>query len=336
IVGKEKEITLIQRLTYKEYERAKTFNLPIKRIIALDDAEGEPLRVLGAEDLVVGVGSSLVTHDIILPEMSKLPNIGSLWGGSINYEKLLSLKPDLFMGSAAWPLEETEEKLESYGIQVFLDSCTTRAKDIIKVGYLVGKKDKAEEFYDFREGFLNEIKARTEGLSEDEKPRVYIEAMGRSYYTSCPAAWNKHDQMCTIAGGINIAHDLVGEKTFVNVDPEWVIAQNPDIIVKEASGGGYGIDDTTEMKAIRDEIMNRPELANINAVKGGNVYVVAGDLARSGQQGFMMAVYMAKWFHPDLFEDLDPKATHQEYIDRFLRIDYNLNEHGVFVYPEPS
>jgi len=43
---------------------------------------------------------------------------------------------------------------------------------------------------------------------------------------------------------------------------------------------------------------------------------------------------MAKWFHPDLFEDLDPKAIHQEYLTRFQGLDYDLDEHGVFVYPD--
>jgi len=41
---------------------------------------------------------------------------------------------------------------------------------------------------------------------------------------------------------------------------------------------------------------------------------------------------MAKWFHPELFEDLDPKSIHQEYLTRFQGLDYALDEHGVFVY----
>jgi hypothetical protein len=36
------------------------------------------------------------------------------------------------------------------------------------------------------------------------------------------------------------------------------------------------------------------------------------------------------------FKDLDLKAIHQEYLTRFLELDYNLDDHGVFVYPEVS
>jgi iron complex transport system substrate-binding protein len=96
---------------------------------------------------------------------------------------------------------------------------------------------------------------------------------------------------------------------------------------------GFGIEDRTEVEAVREEIMNRPELANVNAVKNGKVYITSNDIAFSGLQGFACVVYWAKWLHPDLFEDLDPQAIHQEYLDRFMRIDYDLDEHGPFVYP---
>ena len=45
--------------------------------------------------------------------------------------------------------------------------------------------------------------------------------------------------------------------------------------------------------------------------------------------------YWAKWFHPELFSNLDPQEIHQEYLTDFMRIDYDLSEHGVFAYPEP-
>ena len=48
---------------------------------------------------------------------------------------------------------------------------------------------------------------------------------------------------------------------------------------------------------------------------------------------FISVAYYAKWFHPDLFEDLDPEAIQQEYLDRFQGMDYDLNERGIFAYP---
>jgi iron complex transport system substrate-binding protein len=42
---------------------------------------------------------------------------------------------------------------------------------------------------------------------------------------------------------------------------------------------------------------------------------------------------MAKWFHPDLFGDIDPVETHQRYLSEFQGLDYDLSERGAFVYP---
>ncbi len=78
--------------------------------------------------------------------------------------------------------------------------------------------------------------------------------------------------------------------------------------------------------------MNRPELQEVPAVESGNVYVVTNDVYR-GARDFVGIGYLAKRFYPELFEDLDPKATHQEYLTRFQGLDYDLDAQGVFVYP---
>ena len=68
------------------------------------------------------------------------------------------------------------------------------------------------------------------------------------------------------------------------------------------------------------------------ALEDGKVYIEASDID-SGPQLFIVVAYMAKWFYPELFEDLDPEATQREYLDRFQWIEYDVDEHGVFVYP---
>ncbi len=78
--------------------------------------------------------------------------------------------------------------------------------------------------------------------------------------------------------------------------------------------------------------MSRPELANVNAVKNGHVYVV--DEALLGVAGTLMgAAYALQVMHPDLAADIDSTAIHQEYVDRFSYIDFDVSENGVFVYP---
>jgi iron complex transport system substrate-binding protein len=41
--------------------------------------------------------------------------------------------------------------------------------------------------------------------------------------------------------------------------------------------------------------------------------------------------YLAKWFYPDLFPDLDPEAIHSDFMTEFM----NYEPEGVFAYPGP-
>lgn len=78
--------------------------------------------------------------------------------------------------------------------------------------------------------------------------------------------------------------------------------------------------------------MSRPGWEDMNAVTGNRTYLIDMDLVGS-TANFVGATYMAKWLYPDLFEELDPEAFHQEYLTRFQRLDYDLDESGVFVCP---
>ncbi|NYT10286.1 MAG: ABC transporter substrate-binding protein, partial [Methanosarcinales archaeon] len=72
-----------------------------------------------------------------------------------------------------------------------------------------------------------------------------------------------------------------------------------------------------------------------NAGKNGRIYVTYF-INTLGAGDHIGVLYFAKWLYPDLFGDLDPEQVHQEYIDRFQNVDYDLKEHGAFVYPPMS
>ena len=40
-------------------------------------------------------------------------------------------------------------------------------------------------------------------------------------------------------------------------------------------------------------------------------------------------LYFAKWFHPDLFEDIDPEEVHEELVQEF----FGQELEGAYVYP---
>jgi len=333
IVGKEKEITIVDN-----DGDAVTVRKPVKRVIPNHITSMVAMRVLDAEDMIVGIDTSVKKWmgPNFLQDLAELPLIGHY--STPDYEAILSLNPDLYFSYRAVYGPGGKETLRKKlpGVTVFETGYyipynpENFTMDMRKLGYILDRRDQAEEYIDWYNGYLDMIKERTAGLSEDEKPRVYTEFGIRNYY--CSGAFEPSD----LAGGINICAGMA--PGYITVDPEWVIEQNPNVILRKtfARPSAYETDDPSGLIAEREEILNRPELANVAAVKEGRVYLWHMYTLGLFPNEILAIVYNAKWLHPDLFEDLDPQAVHQEYLDRFSPIDFNVKEHGVFVYPEPS
>ena len=332
IVGKEKELTLIDTA-----DKTVTVKKPVERIIIVNRNVLETLRSLKATDKIVGVTRTVITDKIFFPEFSEFPNVGT--GKYPDLEKILELRPDVvfFYGTRyQTQIEEIRSILHDAdpSITVAAFDCYKPAwyiDEIRKLGYILDKKEEADEFIDFYQGCKSSIKEIVGGILEEDRRKVFIE---RGHYQTNGVGEVLH-QMVVAAGGNNIFSDFSGS---ITVDPEEVIKRDPEIIMVvhrwEGGAGGYllDIEDTAELEEKREEVMNRPELQKVTPVERGNVYVITSDLYR-GARDFVSIGYMAKWFYPELFKDLDPKATHQEYIARFQGLDYDLDEQGVFVYP---
>jgi iron complex transport system substrate-binding protein len=94
------------------------------------------------------------------------------------------------------------------------------------------------------------------------------------------------------------------------------------------------MDDDSDLKAYYDEIIGLSGFGEIPAVKNNRTYIMQG-VVSAGLTDVIGLAYYAEWFHPDHF-DMDIQAIYQEYIDQFCGIDFDVAEHGVFVYPRPG
>lgn len=317
---------------------------PAQRIIVLYKDSPEVLRALDASDRIVGVSEYIKQWDpVLFPEISKLPSVGNFINP--DNEKILSLNADVLLAFGSTRIADMQKQLPSVTV-LFLglynpDLISTeqsRYKDgVKKLGYILGKREEAEEFINWRDHWLNTIKSRTDGLSEEEKPLVLNMHYkpGKELQISCTGY--KTYQMTTLAGGRDIAEGAYDCDTYTNVNLEWLLTQNPEIILAqlyyEYTDHGFNTSDPSETAAGRDDIMNISVLMNCSAVKNGNVFMLADNFRNGGDGCLIGTAYLAKLFHPQLFEDLDPRAIHQEYLTRFQRMDYDLKKQGVFVYP---
>ena len=329
IVGKEKELTIVQYIGYHhKIEETVTINKPIEGIVVLGTYGPEAIRVLNAADKIVGIDTGIAEKKEFYPEISKLPTVGK-WSNP-DIEAIINLMPDFVLTYENTPSIEVEDKLKIANIpMVRLNFYSTIApQSIEKLGYILDKKEQAEEYSDYVNGYFDIIESRVGGLTEDEKPKFFLEAWS-PYKTA--ATTGTISIACTMAGGKNIVTvDMdPGTGSSFSVDPEWVVEQNPDIFLKAVSSNdlGYATTDISKVIEKRNEIMCRPELANVNAVKDENVYLHGYETIYV--RGFIGTLYMAKWFHPELFEDLDPQKIHQDFLERFEGMPYK----GIYVYP---
>lgn len=334
--------------------------LPVKRIGVEYLSNAELMRILGVEDRVVAVDfAPYQLRNFYFPERAnEIVNLGNMHRP--DYEFVLSLNLDALF-TFSYDIAEKREKLPGVDV-VFLGLYWPDVVDVnksrfiqgvLKAGYILGKPERAREYVNWLLTLIDLIKNRTSTLNESEKPKVLMTALReylrdpqqrtmRTYTRIDPLS-----QMCLLAGGRPIAEELpewTGTSYFVTVDVEWVIEKNPEFIfihtVRYPYGGGvlspaygYDVKEVSELNSTLMSILSRPLLSGVSAVVNGRVYIIAGDFRNNAMGGVLGAVYLAKLLHPELFRDLNPKLVHQEYITRWLRLNYDLNENGTFLYP---
>ncbi len=310
-----------------EEERAVAVPLSPEKIVCLTPAAAEVIYALGESHRLVALSEDCTMP----PALTEKESIGES-GREADVERILELDPDLVIAKTGslFP-EDYEEQLTSYGIPVLryrvlhIDSLVPMIEDF---GIVLERQEEASEMSEYIGGYYDLVLNRTAGIQEIERPRVYFMSMGHFDWTASSASTG-HERIVE-ADGDNIAEDLEGKVP--HVDMEWVIEQNPEIIVYSMPTSQYeGATPTLEeMGQKRDEIMSLPGFDQIDAVKAGNVYVVDINMA-SGLAEVVNMLYYAQWFHSDLFEDVDPRAVHEEIYEKYFHMDIE----GICqVYPE--
>lgn len=323
--------------------REITIEGPVETI-AYTHTFSDPLNILGVWERVVAVDGSHQGGAVQYPGIENLPVISSPGNCmEINYEKVMELDPDIFLTVYTPSIPGFEELVATLEPEIpvvafnFSDPATM-VENFEKLGKILGTEEAADAFISFYNGILNDIESRTAELSEDEKPRVFYK-MG----------WGNVEELITftdgfeisehrsrVTGSRNIAADLPSQGGWVmGVDPEWLVTENPDIII---DGGMYhGIigaasSDMTAVEDLYSQITGLNVLSETDAVRNARLYLVWTDSFMN--TGYIINyAYLAKRFHPDLFEDLDPAALHQEYLTKYLKVDYDMTKQGIFVYP---
>ncbi|WP_412050330.1 ABC transporter substrate-binding protein [Hoeflea sp. Naph1] len=342
------ETVTITDITGREVE----VSVPVERVIL---GEGRQIYFVAALDTeapferVVGWRDDFKKADLdgyneyleTFPQMEGIPTFGGMKDGTFNLEQAIELNPDvIIMNTEAKSATQESgyiEKLAKVGIPlVYIDfrekpiAHTDQSMRII--GQLFGKVARAEEFVEFRQEQMAKVTDVLDKIEDLKKPLVFVERAGGYSDDCCMSFGNENfGKMVEMAGGNNMAKDII-PGTFGTVNPEQIIASDPDqIIITGAnwenyvpSGNWVGLGagaDNAESERKLNVLMQRPAFTGVKAVKDGNVHGIWHQFYNSPYQ-FIAVQQLAKWLHPDLFKDLDPSQTFADLHEKFLPVEY--------------
>lgn len=214
-------------------ETGRKVNIPPspKRIVSLAPSITETLFALGLDEKIVGV-----TTFSDYPEAARSkPRVGSYV--SISLEKVVSLSPDLIIGTADGNKIETVEQLERVGFPVYMINPTNLDeifKMVLDIGRVTGKENEAKKLvYNLRE----RVRIVVSQTADLKKPKVFFQIGIDPIVTV--GSNTLHNELITLAGGINIS----GNETtkYPRYSIEEIIVRQPEIIIVSSMkrGGNF-------------------------------------------------------------------------------------------------
>lgn len=265
--------------------RAITISETPERVVVQHSGLVEIFTGIGAIDTVIGAHKGGEKSWRFSPEtwaaIENIPDIGG--HTNPNIEMIMGLDPDVMLTWA--PYIEYTTQLRDAGISV-IGFDPTKFDDIPRIirtiGLIMDKSSEAENLVINLQNRLDNIQNKIENIPENERVKVYFEV-----FTKTCGSGTLTNELVYLAGGINV----YGASPIRYPVPsyEYVIAENPDVIILEAS------------PSTPEDVKNRPGWDEINAVRNNRIYEISFYKANFNQHAVEAVEDMAKWFYPDLF-----------------------------------
>jgi iron complex transport system substrate-binding protein len=256
---------------------------PPKRLIALAPNLTEILYALGLGDRVVGV----TNHCNYPPEASLKPKVGSYI--RLNVEQIISLSPDLVIGTVDGNERYVLDLLEQAHIRVFFvnpRNVRQAIEAISTIGVVCGLPDKAMQL-------SGELTLRVNRVIEEtrdrKRPLVFLQ-INIQPIMSVNRNTVHHD-LIHLAGGDNMTADE--PVTYPRISLEEVIRRKPEVILVSSMEREGRFE-----KARQDWL----QWTSIPAVQNGRVHLIDSDLIdRPSPRVVNGLEIMGKMLHPEGF-----------------------------------
>ncbi len=274
--------TLSQAAVFEDaLDRVVSLKTTPRKIVSLAPSLTEILYYLGLEDRIAGV----TEFSYYPPEAARKPKVGSY--NKLNVEKIISLGPDLAIGTVDGNEESVIRLLEQAGIAVYLVN-PRKVRDAIgaiaTLGELCGIGEKAAYLCLQLNRRVDKIFEKISGL---RRPLVFLQINVKPIMTV-----NRntiHHDVIRLAGGVNMMQDE--PITYPRISIEAVLGGRPEVIIISSMerGGAFELE--------RKKWMKWP---SIPAAKKGRIHLIESDLLdRSSPRIVEGLEIMARLLHPE-------------------------------------
>ncbi len=251
-----------------------------QRIVTLAPSLTEIVYFLGLGERVVGV----TAFSDYPAEAVRKPKVGSYV--DLNVERIISLAPDLVLGTADGNQPAVVRLLEQAGVPVFIVNPRNVRQvidTVVTVGRLCGVTERATALAQGLSLRVNEIVSKTAAL---EKPVVFLQVNLKPIMTVNKNTFG--NDVIRLAGGQSMTAEA--PMNYPRINLEEVIRQRPEVIIISSMERGGGFEQARQFWL---------KWTLIPAVTNGRVHLVDSDLIDRPSPRLVQGLeVVARYIHP--------------------------------------
>lgn len=276
--------------------------VPVRRIVTTFKPSTLCVLSLGLQNRFAGLDTSSRLDRLtryVFPKVTDLPGVGSKTTG-INFETLVSLKPDLVILYSQKDGVQLAKRLQKLGIPSMIiipESFETIKQSMRLISKAAGVPERMDNIEQQMDQMLSLVEGRLKSIPESDRKKAYF-ASSKGLFSTTTSSMLQHE-IITQAGVVNVSGDLSGY--FQNISPEQLVRWNPDIMIlsQHIKPG--------EAKRLADNAID-----TIGAVNTRQVFRCPSSLAPwdfPSPLSVLATVWTAKKAYPDQFKDVSVRDT---------------------------
>ncbi len=333
-----------QLIYYMDVDGAlNTVHFPAKTVISTYEQNSKQLQTIHAMDQVIAWDYQSAAH-IYASAYSDIPVIFNAYSErkDPSADLIIKYQPDIiatgsktiYCQTLETALPENRTNMDILRISSWEDNRVIEGT--LTLGFILCKNSEAQAYAEWADKWLNKI---SDAVSKLDSSNIVKVLAPRGSYNDWNITFNgprsgKYETSL-LAGAENIiTRNLTSTSTNIVVTDEWVKAQSDlDYMVAIVYGDLNNQSRTVTSDPVYPEghTYDNREFYNtaveywkgMTDAYGTEVHVV-DNLVSQGTTYVIGAVYMAKWFYPDLFSDMNPDEIFQEFMDQFFQYDFDV------------